>query len=165
MRLPFPGIGVVFNLDELKDGYHAVKVFMSCTDPKQLASSMMCTIFDGDVKRPPSEVVRSYYDYCVAVCGPALDLNYVKKAFGRMDDPRLAPMHRRFIEKPLLDQIGLTEMGIVDVYGRLVTDEWTRMEHDLCKEAGWGYDPQAVHYDLDESLRLELEQMRKGKVK
>jgi len=45
MRLPFPGIGVVFNLDELKNGYHAVKVFMSCTDPAFVAALTVKEVF------------------------------------------------------------------------------------------------------------------------
>ena len=34
------------------------------------------------------------------------------------------------------------------------------MDHDLCKGAGWGYDPQQVPADLTEQLRQELHHMK-----
>lgn len=158
MQFKFPAIGVVFNLDELKDGYNAVKMFMKHTDPKRFS---YCIIADGDIERAASEVVKSRSDYCVAVSGPDMDKEYVKGIFENMNHPGLVPRQRRILEKPILDQLGLTEMGMIDGFGRLVTDEWTRMDHDLCKEAGWGYDPQSLNYELSPLLQVELENLRK----
>lgn len=118
MQFKFPAIGVVFNLDEFKDGYNAVKMFMKHTDPKRFS---YCIIADGDIERPVSEVVKSRYDYCVAVSGPDLDKEYVKGIFENMNQPGLVPRQRRILEKPILDQLGLTEMGMIDGFGRLVT--------------------------------------------
>jgi hypothetical protein len=43
----------------------------------------------------------------------------------------------------------------VDSSGRLVTAEWIRMEHDRCKETGWGYHPRAVNYELSPEVQAE----------
>jgi hypothetical protein len=57
--------------------------------------------------------------------------------------------------------LGLTEDGLIDAHGRLVTDEWGRIEHDRCKKSGWGYAPRAVNYELSPELRAELEELRR----
>lgn len=157
MRFLFPAIGVVFDLDIVHNGYTAVTLFMKHTNPKQLAN---CIIADGDVLRPASEVIRSRYDYCVAVSGPEPAIDYVLKTFEQANIAGLAPKHQRIVRQPTLDGLGLVESGRVDSFGRLVTDEWIRMEHDRCKETGWGYDPQAVNYELSPELQAELAELR-----
>ena len=87
--------------------------------------------------RPKPCEVR--FDYCVAVSGPHASVAYVQGVFVKLDIPGLAPPGRRVIEQPALDRLGLTEDGQVDGQGRLVTEEWYRIEHDRCKKAGWGY--------------------------
>ena len=158
MRSPFPTVAVVFDLDVVGQGYDAMALFMEHTDPRLLAS---CIIASGDVLRPKSEVVRSLYDYCVAVCGPEASVEYIRQLFGGSDISGLAPGHRRIIEQPTLDRLGLTEDGQVDAHGRLVTDEWYRIEHDRCKKSGWGYAPRAVNYELSPELDAELEELRR----
>ena len=133
-------------------------LFMEHTDPRRLAS---CIIASGDVLRPKSQVVSSLYDFCVAVCGPEVSVEYIRQLFGGSDISGLAPEHRRIIEQPTLDHLGLTEDGRVDRDGRLVTDEWYRMEHDRCKKSGWGYAPRAVNYELSPELGAELEELRR----
>jgi hypothetical protein len=89
-------------------------------------------------------------------------VSYVRELFTALAVPGLAPPRRRIIEQPILDRLGLTEDGQVDVQGRLVTEEWYRIEHDRCKRAGWGYAPRAVNYELSAELRAELDQLRRG---
>ena len=152
MRFSFPTIGIVFETDgELEQPYDAVKMFMKNTDPKRLTG---CTIMIGDVS--------SRY-FCVAVSGATLDLGYLKEVFGKINHSGLAPHDQRFIEKPAIERLALIELGWVDSHGRLVTEEWIRVEHDQCKETGWGYNPQVVSYELSESLKAELEIMRRPK--
>jgi len=49
MRFSFPAVGIVFDLDVVGNGYHAMELFMKHTDPKQLAG---CIVASGDVQRP-----------------------------------------------------------------------------------------------------------------
>lgn len=161
MRFPFPAVGVVFDLDVVDQGYLAMALFMEHTDPKRLA---FCIIASGDVLRPESEVVRSCYDYCVAVCGPESSIEYIRQLFRKSDILGLAPEYRRIIEQPMLDRLCLTEDGQVDGDGCLVTDEWYRIEHDRCKKSGWGYAPRAVNYELSPELRIELEELRRPRL-
>lgn len=158
MRFLLPAVGVVFDLDVVDQGFHAMALFMENTDPRRLAS---CVIASGDVQRPESEVVGSYYDYCVAVSGPEASIEYIRQLFRESDIRGLAPKHRRIIEQPTLDLLGLTEDGQVDVHGRLVTDEWYQIEHNRCKKSGWGYAPRAVNYELSPELGAELEELRR----
>lgn len=160
MRFHFPAVGIVFDLDVLEHGANAIELFMKHTDPKRVAG---CIIASGDVQRPQSEIVKSRFDYCVAVSGDAASTDYIRQLFGRLDIAELAPQHRRIIEQPILDHLGLTEDGQVDGQGRLVTDEWYRIEHDRCKNTGWGYAPRAVNYELSAKLRSELEELRRSR--
>ncbi len=162
MQSSFHGVGVVFDLDVVKNGYHAMDLFMERTNPSLLA---YCLIASGDFRRPESEVVKSYYDYCIAVYGPESSIEYILRLFNKSDIPGLAPKHRRIIQQPILDQLGLTEDGFVDSHGRLVTDVWYRVEHDQCKESGWGYAPRTVNCELSAELSAELEELRSGVVK
>jgi hypothetical protein len=100
-------------------------------------------------------------EFCIGIYGPALDPNYIRETFEDLDDPGLAPVHRRFIEKLALEGQPLSIKGQIDAFGRLVTERWTRTEHALCKEAGWGYSPKEVPSDIEPSLRVELEQLKR----
>lgn len=151
-------IGIVFNLDVLEHGFNALKLFMQLTNPKQLRN---CSICDGDLLRPSNEIVKSRYDYCVAVSGFSVDKLYIKSIFQDSDIPELAPNHRRVYEDLPLDRLAISESGFIDSLGRFVTQEWERTYHDLCKKVGWGYDPSILNYELDEKLKHELEALRK----
>lgn len=159
MRFTLPAVGIVFDLDVLGNGAHSIELFMKHADPRRLA---YCIVASGDVERPQSEIVRSRFDYCVAVSGPEAAVSYVRELFGTLAVPGLAPPRRRVIEQPILDRLGLTEDGLVDAHGCLVTEEWYRIEHERCKRAGWGYAPCAVNYELSADLRAELDQLRRG---
>lgn len=158
MHFKLPAIGIVFDLDVLTHGYEAVTLFMKHTDPKRLG---MCILASGDVLRPTSEVVHSRYDYCVAISGDESAISYVKTVFQDAELNGLAPRHRRVIDKPLLDRLGLTQDGHIDFAGRLVTDEWLRIDHDRCCKAGWGYDPRVVNYELNPELTAQLAELRR----
>jgi hypothetical protein len=49
-------------------------------------------------------------------------------------------MHRRFIEKVVLDHQPLPIAGNIDAFGRFASEEWMR---ERCKAAGWVYAPKA----------------------
>lgn len=158
MRFPFPGIGVVFDIDGLGSGYYgyrAWQLLMKHLDPKRLAA---CILVEGDTA---ATLRGQANEFCIGIYGLMLDLNYIRETFENMDELGLAPVHRRFIEKIALDEQPLPIKGQIDAFGRLSTDQWTRTDHDLCKESDWGYYPKKVLSDLEPSLCTELEQLKR----
>jgi hypothetical protein len=65
-------------------------------------------------------------------------------------------IHRRLIEKIALDYQPLVVCGRIDPFGRLVTEDWLRREHERCVEAGWPYAPEHVPAELPANRRAEL---------
>jgi hypothetical protein len=156
MDFPFPGIGVVFSIEGLGGGYYgyqAWRLFMKHISPRQLGS---CILVEGDTA---ATLRRMADEFCIGIYGSMLDCALVRKVFEPLDDPGFAPFHRRFIEKLALDEQPLPLKGRVDL-GRLVTDQWTRGDHDLCLEAGWGYAPMQVPEDLDPSFLAQLKSLQ-----
>jgi|GEM_PF-1341517 len=152
--LLFPGIGIVFDIDQCGGnyGYHAWRLFMKHIDPQRLAAGIL---LEGDTA---ATLNGSANEFCIGVYGA--DPEYIRQMFEAVDEPGLAPMHRRFIEKIALDQQPLCEYGKVDAFGRLVTESWTRSHHDRCKASGWGYAPRQVPTDLPADVRADLEELR-----
>jgi len=160
MGLPFPGIGVVFDIDDLGGGfygYEAWKIFMKHLDPSKLTGS---TLLEGDTMETLSGGAN---EFCIAVYG-GMDVDYVRSAFADLTEEGLAPPDRRFIEKPQLDAEPLPDRGRVDGEGFFVTESWTRVDHDLCKGTGWGFRPGSAPDDLPPELTEELEALRSGGV-
>ena len=127
---------------------------MKNISPKELGD---CLLVEGDTVLALNGEAR---EFCIGVYGLRVDINAIREKFERLDQPGLAPMPRRIMEKAALDIQPLPNRRRIDALGRLVTDHWMRMDHDLCKEAGWGYAPMQVPCDLTESLRSELETMK-----
>lgn len=155
MRFPFPGIGVAFNIDGLGGsfyGYRAWQLFMKHINSTRLLSGILV---EGDVIRGQD------IDFCIGVYSILLDLDYIRDTFEAVDDPGLAPIHRRFIEKLALDAQPLPIKGNIDAAGRLITNQWTQSDHKLCKEAGWGYTPKEIPSNLESILLTELEELKK----
>ena len=158
MRFPFPGIGVVFDIDGLGGGYYgyrAWKIFMKNIDQKRLG---VCILVEGDTAATLNGQAN---EFCIGVYGPTIDLSYIREIFEAINDPGLSPFHRRFIEKIVLDEQPLSIKGQLDVFNRLVTGDWTRIDHDLCKEAGWSYCPEYIPPHLEPSLYQELEDLKR----
>lgn len=154
MERVLQGIGVVFNIDELGGGFYGFKVwklFMKHLDPLRLAG---VTIVEGDTK---STIKNRAREFCIAVLGG--DTEYIRTTFANLDEKGLAPKNRRFIEKSQLASEPLTIRGRIDTYGRFETESWTRVDHDLCKETGWGYNPKRIPKDLSDDLRTELKKL------
>jgi GNAT superfamily N-acetyltransferase len=147
----------VFDVNVLGEGLsspNAWRIFMKSVDPKRIAE---CTLKYGHTAALEGEKKQ----FCIAVYGPEAQLSYLREVFGSLQEEALAPLDKRFVVgRPLLDEASLSVKGWVDALGRLVTDEWHGIDHDLCKETRWGYEPQSVPQDLPEDLKLELEQMR-----
>lgn len=158
MQFPFLGIGVVFDIDGLASasyGYRVWQLFMKHIDPKRVAPGIL---LEGDTALTLNGDAN---EFCIAIYGPSLDLDYVRDTFESMDEPGLAPFHRRFIEKPAIDDQPLLIRGKIDSLGRLVTEEWSREELVLCREYNWGYLPEVVPSTLDPSLKGELEVLQR----
>jgi hypothetical protein len=161
MGYPFPGIGIVFNIDDLNSGsygYRAWQIFMRNVRPTELGG---CLLVEGDTALTLDGRAN---EFCIGVYGLRLDLRTLRERFELLNERGLAAMPRRIMEKTALDVQPLPDRGRVDAFGRLVTDVWMRMDHDLCKGADWGYAPADVPPDLPEDLRRELEGMRQGKI-
>ena len=147
-----PAIGVVFDIDGLSSGsygYSAWRLFMRRLDPQRIKP---CLLSEGDTLLTLNGRAN---EFCIALYGLP-DLDYVRETFESLDDPGLAPFHRRFIEQPALDEQPLGPRGRLDAWGSLVTESWTRVDHDLCQAAGWAYAPRSVPPDLDADLLREL---------
>ena len=156
MGIPLPGIGVIFDIDELGKlglgsyGYKARHTFMKHVDPAKLAG---CVIMHGDTN---STLYGASREFCIAVYGINLDVEYIKKVFGELESQGLSPQNRRFIEKPQLDSEPLPEYGKINALGALMKDSWDIEDHELCKEVGWQYKPQTIPSNLSAHLKNEL---------
>ncbi len=157
MRFPFPGIGIVFDIEGLGGswyGYQAWRFFMKYLDPKRIRA---CILVEGDTSMTLEGKAN---DFCIGIYGLMLDLSYIRETFEGIEDQALRPFHRRFIEKLALDNQPLPIKGHIDAFGRLVTDYWNETDHILCMENGWGYCPKKVPPNLDPNLSKELERLK-----
>lgn len=176
----FQGLGVVFDIDALEEeclkrarkmlqvpdeqqvaarllyGQAAWRIFMKIVSPRDITP---CILLDGDT----SLTLRGFYhnEFCIGIYGKDLDFEALRLKFLEASDYGLAPFHRRLIEKIALDRQPLVFFGRVDGAGRLATEEWSRREHTLCKEAGWPYAPEKVPAQLPPALAAELLAMRR----
>jgi hypothetical protein len=150
------GIGIVFNIDALGGGFYGAKAWRIIM--KQLQASYLsgCTIKEGDTDDTLNGKSR---EYCIAFFKPGLNIDQIRSIFAELDEVGLASKSRRFIQSPRLDSEPLVITGSIDSRGHFVEDEWTRVFHDLCKEAGWGYKPTNIPDDLSSELRNELKQL------
>ena len=153
------GIGILFDIDELGGGFYkskAWRILMKHLEPSRISGTL---IMDGDTQATLNGRAR---EFCIALDG--VDTEYIKTVFAAPDEKGLSPRTRRFIHKPQLDSEPLVPQARIDVSGKLVTDSWTRTEHDLCKEAGWGYKPGKIPDDLSAELRRELNELSVTKI-
>jgi hypothetical protein len=154
--LPFPGIGIVFNIDELGCGfygYQAWRIFMKRVAQGKIRNTVLK---EGDTS---ATLAGKENEFCIALYGPLLNPEHFRKIFEPLTDKGLVPLDRRFIAKPALDDEPLPVRGRIDLHGYFVTDEWTRVDHDLCKEAHWKYRPGKIPDELPENLVSELKKM------
>lgn len=151
------GIGVVFDIDELGGGFYgsqAWRIFMRNLRPERIIG---CVLREGDT----SETLGgSRREFCIAVFGIGLDIEFVKAAFVDSSEKGLATSNRRFILSPKLDSEPLVEAGMIDSVGRLAHDEWSRSFHDRCKDSGWGFAPKKITVDLPPELKTELKTLQ-----
>lgn len=151
--LPFPCIGVVFDIDALGGGAYgarAWRVFMLEVDPRRLCGS---ALVDGDTALT---LYGTANEFCIGIYSPELDTAYIRDRFESSDATGLAPLHRRFIEEAALRPQPLPLFGRIDVAGRLVTEEWSPFDHESCREAGWGYAPESTPFELDPVRAAQL---------
>jgi hypothetical protein len=156
MRFPFPGIGIAFNIEGLGGGFYGFQawtLFMKNVDPERLAASILV---EGDTN---ATLHGRANEFCIGIYGPDCDLPYIRETFEALDDPALAEVHRRFIEKIALDQQSLPIRGTIDALGRLVTERWDAIDHQLCRDSGWAYHPKTIPPEVDARVRAELEML------
>lgn len=161
MGLPFPGIGIVFSIDDLGGGFYghrAWQIFMRNVDRRLLSGAIL---LEGDTALT---LDGQRNEFCIGVYGLRVDVAGIRDTFEAADEPGLARMPRRIMEKSALDLQPLVNRARIDSVGRFVTAEWTRIDHDLCKHAGWGYAPDQISKDLASEVRAELESMMRIRV-
>lgn len=132
-------LGILFNIDDLGGGFYgnkAWRVFMKNCDPKKLPNSVL---LEGDI----SETLAGHERiFCIAVQNLDLSvITYLKESFESYKEKGLLPLDKRFIEGNVTDTNNLVIRGRIDSFGKFVTNEWTRIDEDLCKECGWEYAP------------------------
>ena len=160
MNFPFPGIGVVFDIDGLGGGYYgrrAWQILMKHLDPTRLCASVLV---EGDTAATLAGRAR---EFCIGIYGTA-DLRYVRTVFQSVEERGLAAMHRRFIEKIALDPQPLPIRGTIDAAGRFVAEEWDADTHTLCREAQWSYAPRRIPDGLRPEVIAELEELRRPRI-
>jgi hypothetical protein len=150
------GIGILFDIEALGGGFygdHAWRLFMSTVRPDHIVG---CILREGDTN---ATLVGSTNQFCIAVQGPSLDVDEIKKIFLARKDAGFAAASFRFITNPQLESEPLVLVGMIDSARRLVVDEWSRVIHERCHECKWGYAPRSYPKDLPESLMSELQSM------
>lgn len=150
-------LGVFFTLKDVerrKYEAEAWKVFMKHTDPSLLRKAQL---FDGEMRGPSPDGQRMF---CIAIRSQDFDaIRYVKEAFTSSDDEMLAALHDRTWESDVINMYQLKYRGQIDAQGRLETENWSRVDHELCKATGWPYTPLTQPAHLSPELVLDLEKM------
>jgi hypothetical protein len=157
MSFPFPGIGILFDIDKLGGGYYGYKawqIFMRHVSSDELPA---CILVEGDTLAERGPLANLF---CIGIYGLTTDLRKIRERFEELDEPGLAAMPARTVEKAVLDNLPLPTRSSIDAFGRMTADRWTRVDHDLCWESGWAYAPSQVPPDLDENLRVQLHKMK-----
>lgn len=155
---PFPGIGVVFDIDRLGGGFYGREAWLAFMKTMSAKDLPTCILVDGDTIATLSHGRR---EYCIGVYGSDEIVELIRDRFSDSDHHGLADFHRRFAEKLALDEQPLPIKGHVDTVGRLITKRWDGTEHRLCLETGWGYLPDHVPDDLGDELSTQLDQLRR----
>jgi hypothetical protein len=154
------GLGILFDIDALGGGFYAAEAWQLLMNNVDLATVTGCQFREGDTSATIDGRARVF---CIGIEGPGLDVRALKDRIGKLTDRGFQPLSVRFIDLPELAKEPLVPAGRVDSSGRFIDDSWTRIRHDLCKEAGWGYDPVRVPSDLPIDLQRELDDMRQHK--
>jgi len=131
--------GILYNIDDLGGGFYgnkAWRVFMKNCDPKKLSYSVL---LEGDTSGTLAGHERIF---CIAVqTSDSSVIIYLKESFKSCEEKGLLPPDKRFIEGNVADANHLVVRGRIDSFGKFVTNEWTRIDEDLCEECGWEYAP------------------------
>jgi hypothetical protein len=151
------GIGVVFDIDASGGGFYgdaAWRILMKNLRPENITG---CMLREGDTSETLNGRRR---EFCIGIFGIGLDIEVVKATFAYSSEKGLAVQNRRFILSPRLDSEPLAQVGMIDSFGRLVEEKWSRIFHDRCKDYGWAYAPKKVTLDLSAELKTELNVLR-----
>ena len=130
---------ILFDIDDLGGGFYgnkAWRIFMKNCDPDRLLNSVL---LEGDI----SETLAGHERiFCIAVQNLDLSvITYLKESFESCEEKGLLPLDKRLIEGNVTDVTSRVIRGSIDSFGKFVTNEWTRIDEDLCKECGWEYAP------------------------
>lgn len=152
---------MVFNIDGLGGGFYGRSAWLLFMKTVSSSGLRACMLVHGDTNATLEHGAR---EYCIGVYGDPEAVENARAAFRNSDHRGLAPFHRRFVEKVVLDQQPLPIKGNVDAAGRLVTDYWNPVDHQLCLETDWGYQPRSVPDDLDAEVAMQLNNLRRPRL-
>jgi hypothetical protein len=147
-------VGLLFDIDDLGGGFYggrAQRIIMKNLDPGLLKGA---TIKVGDTNKTLRGQERTF---CIALCN--VDITYVRNNLKSVSTQGIINGEKRFLDEPALSREPLMILGSIDSMGRLVTEQWTRIDHDICKECGWGYAPTTISVKLEPNLSEELKQL------
>lgn len=147
-------IGIALNIDSLGGGFYGAKAWRIFMRHLPKENIIGCILKEGGIWDTLNGRQR---EFCIAVFGE-FDETALRAAFESADEQGLAALERRFVSNPEAEP--LVHVGVVDSFGRLVQDEWSRVFHDCCKDCGWRYAPKAITVDLTPELKAELESLR-----
>ena len=151
-------LAIFFDLKEAsrrKYDAEAWETFMRHSDPEMLKNSKL---FHGEVSGLLPGTGRMF---CIAIrTKDPMVIRYLKDVFASSDDKRLAPPHDRIRESDVVHKYELKHRGQVDSKGRLETEKWSRVDHDLCLATGWPYAPDTYPKHISNELVDELEKMQ-----
>lgn len=151
-------LAIFFDLKEAsrrKYDAEAWETFMRYSDPEMLKNSKL---FQGEVSGLLPGTGRMF---CIAIrTKDPIVIQYLKDVFASSDDKRLAPPHDRIRESNVVHKYELKHRGQVDSKGRLETEKWSRVDHDLCLATGWPYAPHTYPKHISNELVDELEKMQ-----
>lgn len=158
---PFPGIGLVFDIDGLGGGHYGLRawrVYMTHLEPTRLGTAILV---EGDTN---ATLQGAANEFCIGTYGSQETIDYIRDRMEGLSDPGLASFQRRFIESAALASQPLVIKGQLDGFTRLVTDQWTRMDHDLCLEFGWRYAPRRIPTGLQTETLKQLETLKQPRL-
>jgi hypothetical protein len=156
-------LGIFFNLKEMSRRDYAAEaweIFMKHCNPRLLKNS---DLFHGEMG---GHLAGQPKMFCITVRTPEIQtVQYLKEVFTSCQDKRLAPPLDRARESNIVVKHQLPYRGRVDSGGRLETGTWSRVDHELCKMAGWPYFPKARPPWLTETQHRELDAMNEPSFK
>ena len=139
-------IGVLFDIDALGGGFYgygAWTIFMRNCRGENLAET---ELYEGDTQETLNGKARQF---CIVVnTDDEKKADYVKRVMSLATDRGLLPLDQRFLTGCVTTMNRgiqpLMKRARIDGSGSFVTEEYSRIDADLCAKTGWVYSPESA---------------------